>query len=364
MDAPVGLRERVSLAPLTTFGVGGPARYLLDAESESEIVAALAWAREAGVRVVVLGGGSNVLIADRGLDALVLRPRLQGISIAADGERVLVCAGAGTSWDRLVERTVAEGFAGLECLSGIPGDVGSTPIQNVGAYGQEVAETLVEVRALDLASGGVARFDRGACAFGYRDSVFKRGEAGRFVVVEVTFALRHEGAPCVRYAELARFLERVLEPGVRATLADVRRTVLQLRRAKAMVYDPTDENHRSAGSFFTNPTLDASELARVLGRAAGETVPTYPSGGGRTKLSAGWLIEHAGFPRGTVDGRVGLSTKHALALVNRGGATAAELCAFAARVRAGVCARFGVTLVAEPSLLGFEAGDVAELLGA
>ncbi len=356
--APAGLRERVPLAPLVTFGVGGPARFLIDATSEAEVASSLAFARAAGVPVVVIGGGSNVLVADRGVDALVLRPRLPGVALAADGDRVLVRAGAGERWDALVLRTVDEGLAGLECLSGIPGDVGGAPIQNLGAYGQEVAETIVLVRAVDRATGEIACFDRAACAFGYRDSVFKREAAGRFVVVEVTFALTPAGAPTVRYAELARRLEGVATP----TLADVRRAVIELRRAKSMVCDPGDENHRSAGSFFTNPTLDAEEIAAFRAREGALEAPTFPADGGRTKLSAGWLIERAGFPRGTSVGRVGLSTRHALAVVNRGGATAAEVVAFAAAVRAAVRSRFGVTLTPEPALIGFEGAELAALV--
>jgi UDP-N-acetylmuramate dehydrogenase len=354
--APAGLREHVALAERTTLEVGGAARWLVEPEGEVAVGLALAWAREVGARVVVLGGGSNVLVADRGLDALVVCPRLRGVELAPDGDRVLVRAGAGERFDALVERAVGAGLAGLEALSGIPGDVGGAPIQNVGAYGQEVAETIVEVRAIERATGDAVLFDRAACGFAYRDSVFKRDAADAFVVVEVTFALRPNGAPAVRYPELARAL------GPSPTLVDVRRAVLELRRTKSMVVDPADENHRSAGSFFTNPTLDAGALAAVRARA-GDDLPTYPADGGRTKLSAAWLIEHAGFPRGTHDGRVGLSTKHALALVNRGGATAAELVAFASRVRAGVRERFGVALAPEPALLGFDHAEIAALRG-
>lgn len=358
-ERPAALREGVSLAERTTFGVGGPARFLVEARTVGEVQGALAFARTGGLPVVVLGGGSNVLVADRGLDAFVLRPTVGGTSIAAEGGRTIVRAGAGERWDTLVERTVAFGLAGVECLSGIPGDVGGAPIQNIGAYGQEVAETIVEVAAVDRASGEVVRFDRAACAFGYRDSAFKRALAERFVVVEVAFALTPGGAPSLRYAELARTLGGAERP----SLASVRAAVIALRRSKSMVYDPADDNHRSAGSFFTNPTLDDGALAAFRARDGADGAPTFAADGGRTKLSAGWLIERAGFPRGSGRGRVGLSTKHALALVNRGGATAAELVAYAAEVRAAVRARFGVTLTPEPALLGFEPAEIAGLVG-
>jgi UDP-N-acetylmuramate dehydrogenase len=345
--------------------VGGPARWFVEADSEAAVSAALAWAREQSIPVLVLGGGSNLVVADRGVEALVLRVRLAGITAARRGEAMIVEAGAGERWDDLVARAVAEGWAGIECLSGIPGDVGATPIQNVGAYGQDVAETIVHVRTIERASGKIVEMDGAACGFGYRDSVFKREAKNLLVVTRVTFSLRPGGAPGVRYAELAKQLAAIGSP----SLSQVRATVLALRKSKSMLLDPGGENGQSAGSFFMNPTLDDAALTAVNARVAaagvlgvGETMPAYPAGAGRTKLAAGWLIERAGFGKGAGVGRVGLSTKHALAIVNRGGATAAEIVTFARKVKDGVRERFGVELHAEPVLLGFSAEEVAGLV--
>ena len=361
---PAGLREHVLLAEHTTLGVGGPARWFVEADSEAEVSAARAWAREQSVPVLVLGGGSNLLIADRGVEALVLRVRVTGIAAASQGAAMVVAVGAGERWDDLVARAVAAGWAGIECLSGIPGDVGATPIQNVGAYGQDVAETITHVRAVERGSGKLVEMSAAECGFGYRDSVFKGAEKGLLVVTRVTFSLRPGGAPSLRYAELTKALAALASP----SLAEVRATVLALRRSKSMLLDPGGENGRSAGSFFMNPTLDDAALALVSARVAeagvlreGEVMPAYPAGAGRTKLAAGWLIERAGFGKGAGVGRVGLSTKHALSVVNRGGATATEIVTFALSVKEGVRARFGVSLHAEPVLAGFHADEIAGL---
>ncbi|WP_437729581.1 UDP-N-acetylmuramate dehydrogenase [Sorangium sp. So ce861] len=372
------VRESVPLAPLTTLGVGGPARFFAEAADDAAVVEAFRFAEARGVPLFVLGGGSNLLVADRGVDALVLRVRVRGVELAGGAEaagddgrgpRVLVRAGAGEGWDDLVARAVAEGWAGVECLSGIPGDVGATPIQNVGAYGQEVAETIAEVRAIDRATGAAVVLAGADCGFGYRDSRFKRAWRGRYVITAVTFALRPGGAATVRYPELQRALAAP-PGGAPPPLAEVRRAVIALRRGKSMVLDPADENGRSAGSFFMNPTLEAGAAAGVLARieaagvlAAGEAIPRYPAGEGRVKLSAAWLIERAGFAKGTRHGAAGISTRHTLALVNRGGATAAELLELARRVRRGVLDRFGVALTPEPDLVGFAPGDVDDLVG-
>ncbi|WP_438039918.1 UDP-N-acetylmuramate dehydrogenase [Sorangium sp. So ce128] len=376
------VRESVPLAPLTTLGVGGPARYFAEADGEAAVVEAFRFAEARGVPLFVLGGGSNLLIADRGVDALVLRVRVRGIELlrgrgedggagAGDGGeagRALVRAGAGEAWDDLVARSVAEGWAGVECLSGIPGDVGATPIQNVGAYGQEVAETIVEVRAIDRATGAAAVLSGADCGFGYRDSRFKRAWRGRYVITAVTFALRPGGAATVRYPELHRALAAPAG-GAAPPLGEVRSAVIALRRGKSMVLDPADENRRSAGSFFMNPTLAPGAAAAVIARieaagvlAPGEAIPRYPADGGRVKLSAAWLIERAGFAKGTRHGAAGISTRHTLALVNRGGATAEELLGLARRVRQGVLDRFGVALSAEPDLVGFAPGEIDDLV--
>ncbi len=354
----------VPLAPRTTFGVGGPARFFTVASSTDEIEAALGWARSERVSSFILGGGSNLVVSDAGIDALVIQVTSRGLSIDRRGGLAIVDVAAGESWDELVAAVVAEGFAGLECLSGIPGAVGATPIQNVGAYGQEVSETIQSLTAIDRQSGERVTIAASECAFGYRDSAFKHAWHQRFVIAEVRFALRVGGAPSLRYAELQRAL--VDED---LSLAAVRAKVIELRRAKSMVLDPADENGKSAGSFFMNPIVDTEvadhveQLARengLLGRttAAGEApkpewMPRFLAGEGKTKLAAGWLIERAGFKKGSERGSVGLSTRHALAIVNRGGATAADILAFAREIQDGVEARFGVRLHAEPELVGF-----------
>jgi UDP-N-acetylmuramate dehydrogenase len=365
-EARFAPREQVPLAPWTTLGVGGPARFFAEVASEPALLEALAWAHDRGLRTLLLGGGSNLLVADRGVDALVLRLRLRGLSVTREGEGALLEAAAGEPWDEVVAFAVAHDLAGLECLSGIPGDAGATPIQNVGAYGQEVGDTIVSVRALHRETGQMVELDRAFCDFGYRDSIFKRAAKDACVLTRVRFALRPGGAPALRYAELTQRFAALGNPA--PSLADVRDTVITLRRAKSMVLDPADENRQSAGSFFMNPTVEAGALDDLRARIdaagvlrPGERMPTYPAPAGRTKLSAAWLIERAGFGKGAGEGRVGLSTKHTLALVNRGGASAAEILAFAAQVRAGVEARFGVMLHAEPVMEGFTSAELAAI---
>jgi UDP-N-acetylmuramate dehydrogenase len=322
----------VELAELTTLRLGGPAGAVLEAETEAEVVAA---APEAAL---ILAGGSNVVVADDGVSGTVVRIATRGVTRHDDGRLTVA---AGEDWDALVARCVAEGLQGFECLSGIPGSVGATPIQNVGAYGQEVAETVERVRVLDRATGRVVDMPARACGFVYRGSVFKYHE--RRVVLSVTFRMRAaEVSGPLGYAELARELD--VPVGGRAPLADVREAVLALRRRKGMVIDPDDPDSVSAGSFFTNPILDA----------APDGAPVWPEPGGRVKTSAAWLIERAGFRRGYGNGRVGISTKHTLALVNRGGGTTAELLALAREIAGGVHDRFGIALHPEPVLVGHE----------
>jgi UDP-N-acetylmuramate dehydrogenase len=335
----------IPLAPLTTLRLGGPAARLVQVEREDELVAAVRDADAAGEPLLLLAGGSNVVIADAGFPGTVVRIATRGV--ARSGERLEVQAGE--DWDALVAAAVADGLAGVECLAGIPGSVGATPIQNVGAYGQEVAETIVSVRVLDRASGEVVELPPEACAFGYRTSAFKREPASR-VVLAVTYVLaRSRASAPIRYAELARALG--VEPGATAPAAAVREAVLALRRAKGMVVDPADPDSVSAGSFFTNPILDPEEYA-ALERRAGSAPPRFPEPDGRIKTSAAWLVERAGFRRGYGDGAAGISAKHTLALVNRGGASTAELVALAREVADGVRARFGIELAPEPVFVG------------
>jgi len=354
VSVDVPLRRDVPLASLTTLELGGPARYFVDADDERTIVDAARWAREQGVRFVALGSGSNIVAPDAGLDALVVRVGVRGIDVLRARDEVLVTACAGEPWDSLVEHTVAAGLAGIECLSGIPGLTGATPIQNVGAYGQEVSQTIRSLRVLDRESLEIGTLGAADCQFAYRSSELKRWPA-RWVVLAVTFALRPGGEPALRYAELTRALAlRDAAP----SLVDVRETVLALRRAKSMVIDAADENRRSVGSFFTNPIVGA-EQARGLGAHAVELglvrdvseVPAWPEPDGRVKLAAGWLVERSGTARGTRAGAVGVSSRHALALVHHGGGTSTELLALAERVRARVLQVFGVELALEPVVL-------------
>jgi UDP-N-acetylmuramate dehydrogenase len=337
----------VRLADRTTLRLGGPARRVVTASTYDEVVEVVRDADASGEPLLVLGGGSNLVVADEGFEGTALRLDLREYAEAPPATAPL-SFGAGVEWDEAVRFAVDLGYAGIEALSGIPGLVGAAPIQNVGAYGQEVAQTIVSVRALDRTTHQVVELAGDECGFTYRDSTFKR--TGRYVVLHVSFAVEKSplGAP-VRYAELARALG--VELGDRAPLADVRAAVLALRARKGMVLDPADHDTWSAGSFFTNPVLDTADAERLPAEA-----PRWPERDGRVKTSAAWLIEQAGFTKGygaeTGSGRVRLSTKHTLALTNRGGATTADLLTLARELRDGVEARFGIRLVPEPVLLG------------
>ena len=344
----VTVRERVALAPHTTLGVGGPARWFVEATDEATLREALAWSRARGVALRMLGGGSNVVVADAGVEALVVRVGLRGVTTREVGHVVDLTAAAGEPWDDLVALAVARGWAGLECLSGIPGLVGATPLQNVGAYGQEVSDTVVAVRALDTTTGEALTLSPAECGFAYRDSAFKSRELGRYVVLAVTYRLRPGAAPTLGYADVER---AVAARGLTApTLADVRASVLAIRRTKSMVLDPGDPNRRSCGSFFTNPIVPPDAAERVAERAGDPTLPRWPQADGGVKLSAAWLIERAGFRRGQREGAVGLSTAHALAIVAHDGARAADVLSFARRLQASVAERFGVRLALEPAV--------------
>jgi len=341
------VQRSVPLSPLTTLRVGGPAARLVSVASEDELVAALADAGAHHEPLLVLGGGSNVLVADEGFPGLVVRMAIRGVSARRAGDRMVVDVGAGEDWDAFAAQAVGEGWGGVASLAGIPGLVGATPIQNVGAYGEEVADTIAEVRVFDRAAGAFVDKAPAACGFGYRASIFKRSD--RWVVTRVRFVFERGTDAPVRYAELARALG-VAEGGA-APAARVRETVLALRRGKGMVLDAGDPDSVSAGSFFTNPVVDAQTATRVEA-VAGAAPPRFPAEGDRVKLAAAWLVERAGFPRGWGEGPAGVSRKHALALVNRGGATARDLVAVARAIRDGVRARFGVTLEVEPVLVG------------
>jgi UDP-N-acetylmuramate dehydrogenase len=347
------LEENKTLAPLTTFGIGGPARWFVAAESEDDVREAAAWAGQHGVALFVLGGGSNLLVSDEGFDGLVLRVCLRGVTQSEQDGFTVFSAAAGEDWDAFVEQTVRANCAGVECLAGIPGTVGGTPVQNVGAYGQDVASTLSRVRAFDLLQHALVEFSAAECHFAYRRSRFNAEERGRYVVMRVDYRLTPGGAPTLRYADL----QRAFPAGTEATLPEVAEAVRNIRHAKGMLLVVGDPDCRSAGSFFKNPVVPIEQL-RGIADESGSEPPHFPAGpepeyGGKVKLPAAWLIEHAGFGKGTSRGAAAISSRHTLALINRGGATAAEILALAAEIRTAVHAHFQILLEREPVLVGF-----------
>jgi UDP-N-acetylmuramate dehydrogenase len=346
-------REQVALAPFTTLGVGGPARYFAEATSEAGVIEAVEFARSRQLPLFILGGGSNLLIADAGFPGLVLKIGIAGLSsFTTQHEDVLFTAGAGVDWDTLVAQTVDANCAGLECLSGIPGTVGGTPVQNVGAYGQEVSETIREVRTLDLQSMQVRTLSSAECGFAYRSSIFNTTERDRYIILQVSFELRQGRKPSIRYADLQRFFaQRAGDP----TLAEVRAAVREIRYRKAMLIVPGDEDARSAGSFFKNPIVPQSffeELSERL-QSHGLQLPSYPASDGFRKLPAAWLVEQAGFAKGYSRGAAGISRRHALAIVNRGGAAAVDIIALKDEIQSRVLKEFGIELQPEPVFVGF-----------
>ena len=349
--SPRRLERNVPLAPLTTLGIGGPARLFLRAESVDDIREAVAWAELWHEPLFILGGGSNVLIADGGFDGLVVQIALRGTTVLTEGSvAVTVYVAAGERWDDFVALAVAHGWAGIECLSGIPGLTGATPIQNVGAYGQDVSETIIGVEAIERDTGRVVTLTNWDCGFGYRQSVFKSSAKGRYVVAGVTFRLIPGGAAMIRYPELQTYLdERDIEAG---DLRQVRNAVIAIRKRKGMVLDPADPDTRSDGSFFMNPVVTPAQFDEFLRRAGTKNVPHFPSGD-QMKLSAAWLIEHAGFHKGFVLGNVGLSSKHTLAVINRGGGTAREVLDLVTKIQESVRSAFGVEMQPEPNFIGF-----------
>jgi UDP-N-acetylmuramate dehydrogenase len=344
------------LAGYTTLGLGGPAKAFVSAATEADLIAAVRGADEAGEPVLLIGGGSNLVIADAGFPGTVISIATRGVRYEPDDQgRVAMTAAAGEDWDDVVAGAVARGLAGLECLSGIPGRAGATPIQNVGAYGQEVAEAITTVRVFDRLTSEIGIIPNEACRFSYRNSLFKAGEPGRYVVLDATFSLARESMSMpVKYAELASELGVGIRD--RVAVGEVRSAVLKIRARKGMVLNPGDPDSRSAGSFFTNPLLSSAEFARLQVaaiQAGAGAVPRFDGGGGRVKVPAAWLIEHAGFGKGYgAPGPAQVSSKHTLALINAGGATTAELLSLAREIRSGVRAAFAVTLDPEPTLIG------------
>ncbi len=342
------IKERQLFSPWTTFGIGGPARWFVEASTETDVAEAAEWARERHLPLFVLGGGSNVLVADSGFDGLVLHVGMKGIE--RDGPRLRVAAGE--TWDHCVEQAIDAHLAGVECLAGIPGTVGGTPVQNVGAYGQEAASVIERVRAFDLVQRTFVELTNDECGFAYRHSRFNSTDRGRYIVTRVDYQLQENGAPLIAYQDLkAHFADRAASP----TLAETAEAVRSIRRSKGMLLVEGDSDCRSAGSFFKNPavTPDVAERVRQVAAESGTTPRLFPAGDGFVKVPAAWLIEHAGFKKGYAAGAAGISSRHTLALVNRGGATAAEILALANRIAEAVEARFGIRLQREPELVGF-----------
>jgi UDP-N-acetylmuramate dehydrogenase len=333
------ISENIPLAPYTTFKIGGPARYFCEAKTESDILDALAFAKERSLPVFVLGGGSNLLISDAGFDGLVLRVALDGEPVLTEDSTII--APAGVDWDAFVAFCVGKNWAGVECLSGIPGLVGGTPVQNVGAYGQEVSQTIVSVRALNRASGEILEIPNADCGFSYRTSRFNSTEINAWIILAVTYKLAQDGTPSLTYRDLQNAFTHTPTP----TLLEVREKVIEIRAQKGMVIVPNEPDCQSAGSFFKNPIVP-HELAP-------KDAPGWVGENNTVKIPAAWLIEQAGFPKGYRKGNAGLSTRHTLALTNRGGATAAEVYDLMTEIQAGVWKKFGIHIHPEPIFLGF-----------
>lgn len=350
--------ENIVLAPYTTFRIGGPARWFLEVSSEADLTEAVIFARTRKAPLFVLGGGSNLLVSDKGFPGVVIYIANRGIREHLDGDDCTFAVAAGEHWDSFVSTVVAQGFAGVECLAGIPGTVGGTPVQNVGAYGQEVASTIQSVRALDRTTLRMVDFSASQCGFSYRRSIFNSSSRDRYIVAEVAYRLRLHGAPQLTYKDLA---EEFPDSSVAPTLSQVSTAVRGIRSRKGMLLVEGDPNCRSAGSFFKNPVVSESQLADISARItkeanlAGESaavpIPHFAAEPGTVKLLAGWLIEHAGFPKGFTLGAAAISSLHTLALVNRGGATASEILALRDQIRRKVIAQFGICLEQEPVYL-------------
>jgi len=345
------IQENVPLAPLTTLKVGGPARYFVEARTAAEVSEAVAFSRSRSLPLFVLGGGSNLVISDHGWPGLTLKIGITGIEQRSENGKTFFDVGAGEEWDKFVSRAVARNCAGVECLSGIPGSVGGTPVQNVGAYGQEVAETIESVLALDLKDGQMHELCNPACGFSYRTSIFNTSERGRYIILRVTYALDPGGRPHLEYADLKRYFAGW---GETPTLAGTRDAVRRIRAGKGMLIMQGDDDCRSAGSFFKNPVLSSARYAELAARAAAKNlqIPSYPALEAQRKVSAAWLVEHSGFSKGYSSGRVGISRKHALAIVNRGEASAADIVAFKEGIQQRVEEIWGIRLEAEPVFVG------------
>ena len=343
------IRENVPLAEFTTLEIGGAARFFAAAREENEVVEAIGFAEKNDLKIFILGGGSNVLIADDGFDGLVLQIALKGIFPAKKGDDIFyLTAQAGEDWDEFVLFAVEKNLQGVECLSGIPGFVGATPVQNVGAYGQEVSETIISVRCFDRSTKKIVELNNAECEFAYRASIFNTTEKNRFVVLAVTFALQLNGVPEIVYKDLREYFGEK-----KPTLQETRKAVLEIRRRKSMVIDKNDINSRSAGSFFKNPIVKR-ELFKEICDKFGDSIPCFAAGKTTVKIPAAWLIEHSGFYKGYRHETVGISTRHTLAIVNLGNATANDVCALKDEIQEKVQRLFGIFLKPEPVFIGFD----------
>ena len=338
------VREQVSLAPYTTFGIGGPARYFVEASDEASVVEAVRYARENRLPLFVLGGGSNVLVSDEGFPGVVLHIAMMGIE--QDGNLFRVAAGE--NWDGFVTLAIERGYGGIECLAGIPGTVGGTPVQNVGAYGQEVSTTITTVRILDRNHLTFGELPAATCGFSYRRSIFNSTHRDRFIVTRVVYRLRPKAFPVMSYPDLKRhFQERHDTP----TLAEVAAAVREIRHQKGMLLVEGDPDCRSAGSFFKNPVVPQAQYDEIGNRTSLQ-IPSYPAPRGFVKIPAAWLVEQTGFQKGFAQGAAGISSRHTLALVNRGGATASEMVELRDLIAGKVEKKFGVRLEPEPVWVG------------
>ena len=352
------IQQNIPLAPLTTLRIGGPARFFAEARSEDDLIEAFSFAEQHQLPVFILGGGSNALVADEGFPGLVVHVALKGVSWRNEGNEVIVTANAGEDWDELVGQCVERDLAGVECLSGIPGSVGGTPVQNVGAYGQEVSETITSVRVFDRLAGQFAELSNEECQFSYRASIFNNTARDRYVVTAATYTLKPRAGPTIHYPDLKSFFSNA---STKPSLGETREAVRSIRARKAMLITPDDPDCRSAGSFFKNPVVTSETFARieVIAReqklvGADEQVANFPANDGKVKIPAAWLIERAGFQKGYCRGRVGISSKHTLAIVNRGGATARDVIGLMKEIQERVAERFGVYLTPEPVFVGFD----------
>lgn len=347
------VQENVPLAPLTTLKVGGAARYFIKAKTEEDVIHAVDYARQNELSLFILGGGSNIVVADEGFNGLVLQIALQGITEEQKDDKVFITSAAGEDWNSFVGWCVERNYAGIECLSGIPGFVGGTPVQNVGAYGQEVSETILNVRVFDRTQNKIILLTNEQCGFSYRRSIFNSTEKEHYIVLSVTFALIPNGAPALRYKDVQQFFSDNDTP----SLNEVREAVIEIRSRKSMVIDEPDPNSRSVGSFFKNPIVSKEEFSAIEEKAkefgVNETVPRFPASDGQVKISAAWLIEHTGFHKGYKRGQVGLSTNHTLAIINRGSATAKDVIDLMKEIQEKVEEKFAICLKPEPVFVGF-----------